>query len=615
MATPTASPPAAPDASASRLNPWLFVPLLYFMQAIPVSLVQDVASVVYKDLGVGNEAITRWTSIVAIPWSLQLLLGPLVDLSGTKRRWVMRTQAAIALALIVAPFALRLPQAFALSLGAFLVAAIFSALCNTAMDGFYLLAMPRDDQAKFAGVQTTCYRLGTLFCKGLLVFLAGLLMAFPSLHAQPSAGALHFVKDKKPLAVASADLKVTTGSLTDAAGDDLDPAISIPSDASRISLAADGTVSAGGRAVGKIRLDPGATLAPAEAAAPATRRDAWLAVLLAGALLYGLMYLVERKTTPRPEVDVSAVEAPGELGRNVGRTLAVVALGVSGYFAASAVVRLAADAIWRFGDGKPDGPLKGWILPDDPTVLGIPVGHSGAAAEIGQFVLAALVFVAALAVARRSIRGTAMGDAFASYFRQPGIAAILAFLMFYRFGEAMVAKISPLFLKDTLAKGGLGLSNEAVGSIKGVVGVFGIVLGGLVGGWVVSRFGLRRSFWAIAVCMHLPNLLYLWAASAHPPIAAMYGVDFTDQFGYGFGFAGYIIYQMYVAQRGSYRTAHYALGVGIGALFIQVAGILSGILQANLGYRGFFIAVIFMTIPGLLTLLFIPLDERKAVAA
>jgi PAT family beta-lactamase induction signal transducer AmpG len=68
---------------------------------------------------------------------------------------------------------------------------------------------------------------------------------------------------------------------------------------------------------------------------------------------------------------------------------------------------------------------------------------------------------------------------------------------------------------------------------------------------------------------------------------------------------------MYVAQRGNFRTSHYAIGTGLGALFITFAGILSGILQQALGYLGFFIAACAMTLPGTLTLLFIPMDEAE----
>jgi PAT family beta-lactamase induction signal transducer AmpG len=609
---PSPSEPTFAPLNQRQLNPWFFVPLLYFLQAIPVALVQEVATIVYKDLGVANESITRWTSIIALPWALQMLLGPLVDLTSTRRNWVMWCQAAITAALMAAPFALHLPAAFELSLGAFLVAAIMSAVCNAAMDGFYLLAMPsKDAQAKFAGVQTTFYRLGTLFAKGLLVFFAGWLMSFPSTEIRPSSGVLHLTKDKQPLTASAAGVKITAGGLTDENGNAFDPPITIDPDANRLAFTADGAVRANGREVGRLQLDARATISPVELASKASRRTAWAIILAAGALIYGLLYLVERKVTPVPASDTKADAESGELGRNVQRTLTVVTMGLSGYFVLNALVRLAAHGAWSVRDGSPTGPLKGWMLPDHPSILGLPLPTSGPGAEVVQLLLSGAVFAAAFVLARRSIRGTPMGDAFSSYFRQSGIVPILAFLMLYRFGEAMVVKISPLFLKDAPDKGGLGLSTEMVGTIKGIVGVFGIVLGGLAGGWIVSRYGLRRSIWWIAICMHLPNLLYLWASIAHPPVGAMYVVDFVEQFGYGFGFAGYTIFLQRIAQRGSYRTAHYALGVGIGALFIQMAGILSGIIQTNFGYPAFFTTALIFGIPGLLTLLFIPLSETE----
>ena len=89
----------------------------------------------------------------------------------------------------------------------------------------------------------------------------------------------------------------------------------------------------------------------------------------------------------------------------------------------------------------------------------------------------------------------------------------------------------------------------------------------------------------------------------------MYGVAFMDQFGYGFGFAGYSVYLMYVAQHGQYRTSHFAIATGLGSLCIALAGILSSILQSLVSYRGFFVAVCLCTIPGMLTLLIIPHEE------
>ena len=506
-------------ASKPVISAWAFVPLMYFLQALPVSLVQDVSTVLYKDLGLQNETIVRWTTLVALPWSLQMFFGPLVDLTGTRRRWVVRSQLVIALALVAVPLLLRLPNAFELSLAALLVAATFSTICNAAQDGYYLLTLPKADQARFAGVQTTCYKLGTLFAKGLLVYLAG-----------------HLAR-------------------------------SMPA------------------------------------------RDAWSAVLLGGGLLYGALYLLERRSMPYPEGDVEADESGGVLWANVGRTVAVVGLGIAAYFTANALVRLSANALWATRDGSLDGPLKGWRLAPDASLLNIRVPGPGTAAELVQLFVGGALAVAFFVLSRRSIRGSTMGTAFGSFFQQSGIVGVLAFLMLYRFGEAMIMRISPLFLKDPRTAGGLGMTTENVGTIKGVVGVFGIVLGGILGGWIVSRWGLRRSIWPIAVCMHLPGLLYLWASHTLPGLGTMYGVDFVEQFGYGFGFAGYTIILQRIALRGGFRTAHYALGVGVGALFSQVSGVLGGVLQANFGYQGLFLSAVFLAIPGLATLLFLPLDD------
>lgn len=68
-----------------------------------------------------------------------------------------------------------------------------------------------------------------------------------------------------------------------------------------------------------------------------------------------------------------------------------------------------------------------------------------------------------------------------SYFSQQKIWAILAFILLYRFGEAMLVKLSAPFLLDPTELGGLGLSTSDVGLIYGTVGTITLVLGGVLG--------------------------------------------------------------------------------------------------------------------------------------
>jgi PAT family beta-lactamase induction signal transducer AmpG len=237
------------------------------------------------------------------------------------------------------------------------------------------------------------------------------------------------------------------------------------------------------------------------------------------------------------------------------------------------------------------------------------------------FAISAVAFWPAVMVTKRAIRGTPLAESFASYVRQRGFWAIFLFILVYRFGEAMVTRWLALFFKDSPAVGGLGISTAQYGLINGFAGVWGIIVGGLIGGVVVARLGLRRSFWPLAICMHAPNLLYLWIAFAYKhyddpnhwqnlPFLLdwpLYIAVFIHEFAYGFGFAAYFVFLMDVAQRGNFKTSHYAIGTGLGALCGTLAGITCGILLASMSYVGFFIAVCILSVPGLMCLLLIPL--------
>lgn len=613
--------------SAFKKNPWAFVPLLYFMQAVPVTIVQEVATVFYKDLGIANDPIVTWTSLISLPWSLQLLLGPLVDLNGTKRRWILSGQFLIAIGLILSALLLHAPHAFELSLLILGTTAVTSALCNIATDGFYIISMSKEEQAKFVGVQTTCYRLGRLFCTGLLVLFVGLLTRFSPVGVTAPAGQHFLVGNNLP--VDAMRVSISQGFLSTDSGDRIlgidSKEIATPSGVFGLAISSTGTVTArrvsGEETVGQLGVTEGSAhelTMPAQLSVVPSQPGmnpalAWSIVLAAAAGIYFFGHLANRKTLPRPDEDRPAAEQlPGENQKNVFRTLILVGLGVGGYFLLNSVVRLVAFAIYH-GMGQPQN-LKGWELPAKNLVLGFDLGIGPMITEWLQLILCGVVVAGALVTAKRLIVRTPLGDALGSFFRQPKIGPIFCFILFYRFGEAMVSKMSPLFLKDSVINGGLAVPNEQLGMIKGVAGVLGIVCGGLVGGWVVGKLGLRKAFWPIALTMHLPNLLYLWASVARPPFGALYFIDFTDQFGYGFGFAGYMVYIMWVAQRGHYKTSHYAIATGMGALCIALAGMLSGKLQQTFGYTGFFTAVIFLSLPGLLTLLFIPLDEPATAA-
>lgn len=182
-------------------------------------------------------------------------------------------------------------------------------------------------------------------------------------------------------------------------------------------------------------------------------------------------------------------------------------------------------------------------------------------------------------------------EPFRSFFSKPQIGVALAFMLLYRFPEALLTKVSPLFLLDRVSAGGLALSTNELGWVQGTVGVFGLLLGGVSGGIAVSSGGFRKWLWPMVMSISLPNAVYIVLAYFQPDsLLAVNLCVFVEQFGYGFGFTAYMLFLIYFSQ-GTTKTAHYAFCTGFMALSMMLPGMVAGWLQEHIGYLNFFILV------------------------
>lgn len=184
------------------------------------------------------------------------------------------------------------------------------------------------------------------------------------------------------------------------------------------------------------------------------------------------------------------------------------------------------------------------------------------------------------------------GMTFVSYFKKPHILPALLFILLFRFPEAQLGKIAPLFLVDDAAAGGLALTTGQVGFAQGTLGVIGLLLGGILGGITLSHYGLKKCIWYMVAAISVPDLVYVYLSWLPTQNMALVSTCiFIEQMGYGFGFTAYTLFLMYFA-RGDHQTSHYAISTGIMALGMMLPGMISGILQEHMGYRTFFIWVI-----------------------
>ena len=398
-------------------RPYAWIPTLYFAEALPYMAVMTLSVIMYTNLGLSNTELALYTSWLYLPWVIKPLWSPLIDNFRTKRWWILSMEILVGGAL--AGVALTLPTTMWLraSLACFWLMAFSSATHDIAADGFYILALSKEDQALYVGIRSTFYRIGMIFCQGILVMVAGWL------ERQYS-----------------------------------------------VSLA-------------------------------------WsITMLLMAAMLIAL-------------------------------------------------------AAWHWGIlPKVESGEK---APSQPAFKG----------EENAFVESAKAFVS-----------------------KPHLIPALLFMLLFRLPEAQLAKMAQPFMLRTATEGGLELSTATVGFAYGTLGVIGLLAGGIIGGWVVSKHGLRRWLWPMVVAISVPDLVYVYLAYVQPTnLAVVNSCVFIEQLGYGFGFTAYMLFLVYFS-RGEKSTSVFAFCTAFQALGMMLPGMAAGWLADTMGFRHFFIFVCLCTL-------------------
>jgi PAT family beta-lactamase induction signal transducer AmpG len=199
---------------------------------------------------------------------------------------------------------------------------------------------------------------------------------------------------------------------------------------------------------------------------------------------------------------------------------------------------------------------------------------------------------------------------FIIFFQKKKILIIIAFILFFRLGEGQLAKLATPFLLDSKEAGGLALTTLQYGFVYGTIGFIALIIGGLIGGFVAAKQGLKYWIWWMLVAINLPDVVYIFLAYTQTTNLLLVNTCIAiEQFGYGFGFTGFLLYLIYVSD-GDFKTTHYAVATGIMALGMMLPGMISGWIQESIGYKHFFIWVLISTIPAFIITKFIPLDSE-----
>ena len=197
------------------------------------------------------------------------------------------------------------------------------------------------------------------------------------------------------------------------------------------------------------------------------------------------------------------------------------------------------------------------------------------------------------------------------FITKPHIISSLCFILLFRLPEGLLVKIVPLFLIRGTEEGGLAISNVDYGIIYGTLGVIGLLLGGILGGWIVSKWGLKRSLWFLVMCITLPDVVYVYLSFFPTDNLWLIGTCVcVEQIGYGLGYAAYTLF-LVTFSRGERTTAVFSIctaGQYLGG--VMLPGIVSGLISENIGYQNFFLLIMALCLVTFTVTAFVKIEKQ-----
>lgn len=615
------------NGKPANRNPWFWVPSLYYAEGIPYVIVMLVSVIMYKRLGISNTDIALYTSWLYLPWVIKPLWSPIVDLLKTKRFWIVIMQLLVGAGLAGVALTIPVPDFFQYTLAFLWLLAFSSATHDIAADGFYMLGLNENQQAFFVGIRSTFYRAAMITGQGLLVIIAGYIesttglppvemtvAAEPnkqvyevfnpdSISSTPMDGELRII-------IEEADVDVAAATISNSKAD------SLISFAKTWNITHDFYEDEAKKAEEKKEADGGPSWWSRYIATPLERflRD-------------NFGEIEEQTTTSDRAGNVKLVylhlsnEPPDDetIDVNFGREKG------------NRSISLVEGTRFRFTKNNWNVPALAAIQLDPKLDFHTTATFEARAGNVKLAWVVTFTFLAILfgvffiyhrfmlpypAIDKPATRKEGepllkeFFNTFVLFFKKKNIGIIIAFLLLYRLGESQLVKLASPFLLDAREVGGLALTTGEVGFIYGTVGVGALIVGGILGGYLASKNGLKYWLWPMLIAINIPNTVYIYLSYVMPTSFFTISTAVAiEQLGYGFGFTAYMLFMIYVSD-GAHKTSHFAITTGFMALGMMIPGMISGWLQDIVGYQHFFVWVVLATIPAFIITAFVKIDPE-----
>lgn len=178
-----------------------------------------------------------------------------------------------------------------------------------------------------------------------------------------------------------------------------------------------------------------------------------------------------------------------------------------------------------------------------------------------------------------------------------GIVLLLGFTMFYKLGDWLADSMTMPFLMR-----GIGFSKAEIGSIQKTTAMIAIILGGLAGGWMLTKIRLRSVLWTCGA-LQSATILGFWSMSlVGRSLPLLVGANFLENFAFGMGGSAFATLVMGSCNL-KYTGTQYALFSALMALPRTFFAGFTGYMAEAYGWKLYFPICAMAAIPGFLMLL------------
>lgn len=210
------------------------------------------------------------------------------------------------------------------------------------------------------------------------------------------------------------------------------------------------------------------------------------------------------------------------------------------------------------------------------------------------------------AAAPRSLRD-AVVEPLKEYFRRDRALTFLAIVMLYKFGDVVAGHLlNPFLLR-------VGFTLTDVAALGKGLGLAATIVGALLGGGLVARWGLRRCLIVFGILQGVANLSYAAVAVVGKSYAMLAFAIAADNLLNGLGTAAFVALLMTLCDR-RFTATQYALFSSLSTVPGRLFGIGSGWVVSHSGWALFFVLSLVAALPAIALLFTVRIEERREVA-